>query len=84
MGNMFNRLICLNTKFQKIKGKLWTYTYTNNAKVQIDYILMNKKWNDSARHIHFSKVCPPITELSWLTYDWAYTGMWLDNKNCML
>ena len=34
-----NRLTCLNTKFQK----LWTYTYANNAKVQIDYILINKK-----------------------------------------
>ena len=33
-----NRLTCLNTKFQKRKGKLWTYTDTNNAKVQIDYI----------------------------------------------
>ena len=27
-----NGLACLNTKFQKRKGKLWTYTYTNNAK----------------------------------------------------
>ena len=29
-----NRLICLSTKFQKRKGKLWTYTYANNAKAQ--------------------------------------------------
>ena len=42
------RLTSLNTKFQKRKGKLWTYTYTNNAKAQIDYILINKKWNNSA------------------------------------
>ena len=27
-----NRLICLNTKFQKKKRKLWTYTYANNSK----------------------------------------------------
>ena len=26
-----NRLAWLNTKFQKRKGKLWTYTYANNA-----------------------------------------------------
>ena len=26
-----NRLTCLNTKFQKRKGKLWTYTYSNNT-----------------------------------------------------
>ena len=37
-----NGLTCL--KFQKRKGKLWTYTYADNAKAQIDYILMNKKW----------------------------------------
>ena len=43
-----NRLTCLNTKFQKRKRKLWTYTYTNNAKGQIDNILMNEKWNNSA------------------------------------
>ena len=38
---------CLNTKFQKREGKLWTYTYTNNTKAQIDYIFINKKWNNS-------------------------------------
>ena len=27
-----NRLTCLDTKFQKTKGKLWTYTYANNTK----------------------------------------------------
>ena len=37
-----NRLTCLNTKFQKSKGKLCIYTYQNNAQTQIDYILMNK------------------------------------------
>ena len=42
-----NRLTCLNTKFQKRKGKLWTYTNANNTKAQIDYILINKKWNNS-------------------------------------
>ena len=24
-------------------GKLWTYTYANNSKAQLDYILINKK-----------------------------------------
>ena len=43
-----NRLTCLNTKFQKREGKLWTYIYANNTKAQIDYIFVNKKWNDSA------------------------------------
>ena len=43
-----NRLACLNTNYQKRKGKLWTYTYANNTKGQIDYVLINKKWKNSA------------------------------------
>ena len=43
-----NRLTCLYTNFQKREGKLWTYTYANNTKAQIDYVFMNKKWKNSA------------------------------------
>ena len=43
-----NRLTCLNTNFQKREGKLWTYTYANNTKAQIDYVFINKKWKNSA------------------------------------
>ena len=43
-----NRLTCLNTNYQKKVGKLWTYTYVNNSKAQIDYVFINKKWNYSA------------------------------------
>ena len=43
-----NRLTCLNTNFQKREGKLWTYTYANNSKAQIDYIFINRKWKNSA------------------------------------
>ena len=43
-----NRLQCLNTNYQKREGKLWTYTYANNTKDQIDYVLINKKWKNSA------------------------------------
>ena len=43
-----NRLICLNTNFQKRERKLWTYTYANNTKAQRDYVFINKKWNNSA------------------------------------
>ena len=39
-----NRLACLNTNYRKREGKLWTYTYANNTKAQIDYVLINKKW----------------------------------------
>ena len=54
MGNILtdfmieNRLACLNTNYQKREGKLWTYTYANNTKAQIDYVLINKKWKNSA------------------------------------
>ena len=43
-----NRLTCLNTNFQKREGKLWTYTYANKSKAQIDYVLINRKWKNSA------------------------------------
>ena len=43
-----NRLACLNTNYQKREGNLWTYTYANNTKAQIDYVLINKKWENSA------------------------------------
>ena len=43
-----NRLTCLNTNYQKSESKLWTYTYANNSKAQIDYVFINKKWKNSA------------------------------------
>ena len=43
-----NRLACLNTKFQKREGKLWTYTYLNNFKAQLNYIFINQKWINSS------------------------------------
>ena len=43
-----NRLTGLNTNFQKRERKLWTYTYANNTKAHIDYVFINKKWNNSA------------------------------------
>ena len=43
-----NRLTCLNTNFQKREGKLWTYTYANTNKAQIDYVFINKKLKNSA------------------------------------
>ena len=45
---MENRLTCLNTNYQKREGNLWTYTYANNSKAQIDYVFINKKWKNSA------------------------------------
>ena len=42
-----NRLTCLNTNYQKREGKLWTNTYANNSKAQIDYVFINKKWKNS-------------------------------------
>ena len=43
-----NRLTCLNTNYQKREGKLWTYTYANNSKAQIDYVFINWNWKNSA------------------------------------
>ena len=35
-------------KLSKKEGKLWTYTYTNNAKAQTDNVFINKKGENSA------------------------------------
>ena len=43
-----NILACLNTNYQKREDKLWSYMYANNSKAQIDYVLINKKWKNSA------------------------------------
>ena len=43
-----NGLACLNTQFQKKKGKLWTHTHPNGANAQLDYVFINKKWINSA------------------------------------
>ena len=40
-------LVAANTKYQKRIGKLWTITYGNGTKGQIDYILVNRKWLNS-------------------------------------
>ena len=46
-----NRLTYLSTNYQKREGKLWTYTYANNSKAQIDYVFINKKWKNSANEL---------------------------------
>ena len=38
----------LNTSFKKREGKLWTHTSPSGAKCQIDYIVINNKWKNSA------------------------------------
>ena len=43
-----NEMIPLNSHFLKKASKLWTFTYPNQTRAQIDYILINKKWVKSA------------------------------------
>ena len=45
-----NGLLCINTPFQKRRGKLWTYTYPNGDIAQIDYMMINKKWINSVQN----------------------------------
>ena len=53
-GNMLknyileNNLKCLNTHFQKRRGKSWTHTSPNASNSQIDYVIINRKWKNSA------------------------------------
>ena len=38
-----NRIHALILNFRKEKGYLWTYTYANNTKIQIDYVFIKKE-----------------------------------------
>ena len=44
--NLFleNKLLCLNTHFQKRQGQTWTYNAPNSSTSQIDYVIINKNW----------------------------------------
>ena len=44
------RHICLNMKFQKSKGKLWTHKLPTDIKAQLDFILINKKWKNCMKN----------------------------------
>ena len=44
-----NNILSLNTHFQKIHSKLWTHNSPNDFKSQIDFIIINKKMNNSVK-----------------------------------
>ena len=45
-----NELICLNTHYRKRKGKQWTHKYPNGVLAQLDFLIVNKKWINSAHN----------------------------------
>ena len=45
-----NNLLCLNTYYQKRKGQLRTHKSPNGNKVQLDYIMINRKWKNSSKN----------------------------------
>ena len=42
-------ILCLNTHFQKRNGQLWTHNSPNEFKSQIDFIIINRKWENSVK-----------------------------------
>ena len=42
-----NNLLCLNTKFKKRLGQIWTHNSLNDYKSKIDILFINKKWKNS-------------------------------------
>ena len=44
-----HNLLALNTSFQKRTGQKWTFTAPNGSKAQLDYLLINTKWRNSAK-----------------------------------
>ena len=50
-----NRFVCLNTELQKKKGNLLTYDYSNNSKVQLVHLFINKRINRAMKYeVYFS------------------------------
>ena len=45
-----NKLLCLNINYQKRTGQLWTHKAPNGVKAQLDYIIINRKWKNSAKN----------------------------------
>ena len=45
-----NNLLCLNTKYQKRTGQLWIHISPNGSKAQLDYVINNRKWKNSAKN----------------------------------
>ena len=45
-----NGLLCINTRFQKRREKLWTDTYPNGDRAQLHYMMINKKWINSVQN----------------------------------
>ena len=45
-----HKLICLNTQYQKRSGQTWTHTSPNNFKSQINFIIINSNWKNSAKN----------------------------------
>ena len=43
-------MLCINTQFQKRRGKLWTNKYPNGDRAQLDYMMINKKWINSVQN----------------------------------
>ena len=46
-----HQLQASNLSFQKPARKLWTFTYPNGRRAQLDYILIRKKWSKSIQNV---------------------------------
>ena len=48
---MESNLAITYTKFQKRHGQFWTFMSDMSGSNQVDYILINNKWQNSAKNI---------------------------------
>ena len=80
-GNMLNNflqennLLCLNTHYQKRSGQLWTHASPNDFKLQIAFLIINKKWKNNVKNvehiIHLSAYLHLIIVLFQPKYDFV-------------
>ena len=62
-------LVASNCHFQKPARKIWTFTYPNKTREQLDYILVRRKWLNSVKDCEpfsstFSSLCSDHRPLS--------------------
>ena len=76
------QLIALNTCFHKRKGKLGTFRFPNGGRSQIDYILLNKKWRNSARNCQVYSTFKSIGSDHWIVVAEIKLSLCSNKKAC--
>ena len=74
--------IWFNICFHKCKGKIWKFRFPNGGRSQIDYILLNKKWRNSARNCEAYSTFSSIGSDHWIVLVEIKLSLCANKKAC--